>query len=705
MKIDLHCHTKATKQGDGEGRNVTIELFKEKISNADIKIVAITNHNAFDFNQYKELKDAVKDFCQVWPGVEIDIDGKKSKYHLIIVANPDNDELFNEKVKDLFQGENIENCKLKIETVYEKLNGCDVIYIPHMHKKPEISEKDYKALLELVSDNSRVFCEPQDHRSLGVFANHDYNVIIGSDVKDWNDYENSTFAELKLPVESFTQFCLLSKKDDTIVNTLLNKKSSYIIKGKPHRSVSIDLKLFQDVNIIFGQKGTGKSEIVNSLYEAMIAKDIKCTKYVASEKDDDFKNILNNKDMKESVDFVGASKCNEEFENVFSWTDKTPTLFPDYLKWFNTKDNNANKARMKITNASSITEQIPQLFRCHKDDFLNLKESLMFLEKINMTNYLSDEETESLNALLKTLKQSIYRHYSNDFIDILAYKLTNYTIDKIKEIADRDSECMSKPSSTGFKEFVLNRIKLKQNVSTIIENITNKENSEYEYLGTLEGKGKLRIKKLYRMLSDTSKTKEFSSGINALKSIRKQLLEIQENLLVTDIYSKVMQFNLLCEEHSINSSEPFLGKSKLIVSDDGQEYLPSNGEKGILMLQKSLEQDADAYFLDEPELGMGNSYINNTICPQIEKLAKRHKVIVIATHNANIAVRTLPYMSIFRTHENGVYQTYTGNPFNDKLINIIDASDVKSWSYESMHTLEGGKDAFYERKYIYESNN
>ena len=52
MKIDLHCHTKATKQGDRESRNVTPELFAEKIANADVKIVAITNHNLFDIEQY-----------------------------------------------------------------------------------------------------------------------------------------------------------------------------------------------------------------------------------------------------------------------------------------------------------------------------------------------------------------------------------------------------------------------------------------------------------------------------------------------------------------------------------------------------------------------------------------------------------------------------------------------------------------------------
>lgn len=58
MRIDLHCHTKAIKKGDGIGRNVTPELFKTKIEDADIKIVAITNHNAFDFEQYHILGKA-----------------------------------------------------------------------------------------------------------------------------------------------------------------------------------------------------------------------------------------------------------------------------------------------------------------------------------------------------------------------------------------------------------------------------------------------------------------------------------------------------------------------------------------------------------------------------------------------------------------------------------------------------------------------
>jgi hypothetical protein len=100
---------------------------------------------------------------------------------------------------------------------------------------------------------------------------------------------------------------------------------------------------------------------------------------------------------------------------------------------------------------------------------------------------------------------------------------------------------------------------------------------------------------------------------------------------------------------------------------------------------------------------MGNSFIKCSIVPEIIKLAESGKTIIIATHNANIAVLTLPYVSIFREHSDGVYRTYAGNPFSDCLVNVDDDTDEKSWTSESLHTLEGGKEAFYGRKSIYES--
>lgn len=104
MKIDLHCHTRKTKQGDAKTRNVDKDLFSQKILESDVKIVAITNHNLFDYEQFIEFQVSVKEYCQLWPGIELDIscskDGEKTKRgHLIVVANPVNVAKFSEATK------------------------------------------------------------------------------------------------------------------------------------------------------------------------------------------------------------------------------------------------------------------------------------------------------------------------------------------------------------------------------------------------------------------------------------------------------------------------------------------------------------------------------------------------------------------------------------------------------------------------------
>ena len=707
MKIDLHCHTKATKKGDGNARNVTPELFQEKVANADVKIVAITNHNHFDLKQYRLLRDTVKDFCQVWPGVEIDVKGK-TKWHLIVVANPENVNLFDSQVEGLFAGKNLDKCALLMEEVFSALNKCDVIYIPHYHKSPGIKEEDRKRLSELVGDDSRIFLELSNHRSLGVYTNYGYRSIIGSDVKDWNMYDQCEFAELKLPVESFSQFCLLAKRDETIVETLLNKKQSLTLIGKPHESVSVNIKLYQDVNIFFGPKGTGKSELLKSLLSAASASGLSCVDYFAQERGDEFKRLTSTAGMERDITKVSAQLCDEEFCIIAEWKDTNATPFEQYKNWYQTREHSANKKRMKITEAVALPYTKTDNYNQHKEDKNLMRRIIGDIEEIDLDEYLDECTKVKLVELLEVLNQRIALAREKDLIDEYSTKLTNTTISKIKEYADRSTDTVSKPSTTGLIEYAKNRMTLLHAVTSILETLLLPECNEKEYLGELEDKGKIFINYRYRFLQASgSYTKEFDSniGINRLKDIVAALKSIKDNIFADDMPSRIDDLNKKLQEANIKSIKPFLGISKFICDEHGNEYIASNGEQGILLLQRALQKEADAYFLDEPELGMGGSYIDTNIRPLIVNLARRRKYVVVATHNANIAVRTLPYTSIFRTHENGKYITYIGNPFNDALVNIEDKSDVRSWSEECLHTLEGGNEAFYERRDIYESKN
>lgn len=121
----------------------------------------------------------------------------------------------------------------------------------------------------------------------------------------------------------------------------------------------------------------------------------------------------------------------------------------------------------------------------------------------------------------------------------------------------------------------------------------------------------------------------------------------------------------------------------------------------MILLHKELNEDKEIYILDEPEKSLGNDYISEVIVPLLREKAFIGKKIIIATHDANIAVRTLPYNSIYRQHDNNKYYTYIGNPFSNNLKCLENLNEELDWKEISMKTLEGGKIAFGERGKIY----
>lgn len=707
MRIDLHCHTKKVKTGDAYTRNVTKDKFFQKVIEAEVKIIAITNHNQFDYMQYKEFKDVTEGYCDIWPGVELDIIGKADQKgnckrgHLIVIANPKNVELFNTQVQELVNDEDVNTFQIGVKKVYETLGKCDCIYIPHFHKEPKLSDEDIQELGELLPDSSRLFKETSDYRSLGVFSNFDYSVIIGSDVQDWNKYETSKFADIRLPVQTFEQFCLLAKKDVQIIDTLLNQKRKKEIPVSPYKKVNFKLPFYEDINIIFGQKGTGKTEILESLKKYYIENGIAMESYKGNEKDSDFSKMLKVNDIIATPDKLQLDSMRQQFIDVYNWKEELPTSFEKYISWMETKDNNKNKWRMKITECVHIEEGVRD--RKLESDYKYLKEfTESTFEKIDIEKYLDEQERTTLMLLLGKLCENINDAKMQKWNSDKSIKLTNWSIDKIKAIADKCSDTISKPSSVGFYDFAMGRFKLFENVEEICSTFSVEDKVEKEYLGNLEEKGDIYIQTRYRMLTKESRTDEFKQGITVLRNCKLVIDGIKKAVLAENISEEVSKFQEFYDD-GIKDIGAFIGVSKETALENGEIYRPSNGERGILLMQKLLDSESDVYILDEPELGMGNSYITSNILPKLTDLAKRRKTVIIATHNANIAVGTLPYISILRTHENGIYKTYVGNPFYDELRNIDDETDTKNWTQESMHTLEGGKTAFYDRKDIYES--
>jgi ABC-type arginine transport system ATPase subunit len=184
------------------------------------------------------------------------------------------------------------------------------------------------------------------------------------------------------------------------------------------------------------------------------------------------------------------------------------------------------------------------------------------------------------------------------------------------------------------------------------------------------------------------------------KKFANALREVGKHVFQDDLFHHISELNAIEDVDEVKTVYELL-MFKRYFTLDGLPYTPSSGEAAMVLLQKELGADKDVYILDEPEKSLGNEYINDVIVPLIKERAKSGRRVVISTHDANIAVRTLPYCSIYRTHGPEGYSTFVGNPFTNNLVNVSKPEDLLDWKMVSMRTLEGGKAAFGERGKIY----
>lgn len=700
MKIDLHCHTKKTKSGDPDSRSVTPELFARKITNSGVDIVAITNHNVFDITQFKELEKSVFGECLLWPGVEFDVKCINGYGHMLVICNPDNIEEFSKSVTLFTEGFTPDSFIATIENTVRTFEPLDVIFVPHHYKEPALNDDDIKELLKHIHDPSRMFLESA-YRSVGILTNFKNHIVTGSDVQNWDEYDAQNLPELRLPIESFTQFCLLAAKDEQVISTLLNRKKPTVVKITPVVGETLNLMLYPDINVLFGQKGTGKSIILSALLSHFENQGKSCEVYLGSKKEADF-SIFEKIDFESvSSDKLVSNDCHKELESVLGWKEVKITDLSDYIESFESASAKKSRRELKITETPSI-DPIPR--SSASSDYTTAVNVSLSIDSLLDKQYVAADLATQIKILFAKLISAILATYTATWIEENSIYLTNNLVERFRYHADNCTGSKSRPHSTGFRQFSEARINLASSLYPIIKSIKSvPEVTELEFLGLIEGKGSLSVRTRYRFLCSESAAKEYPNTVTPLRSILKELEFIFKKFFLQNIGERLVVLKENCNTRGIKSLSSFVGVRKDYVLNDTIAYSPSNGEKGIILIERVLNKDAEVYLLDEPEMGMGSSFINSLIIPQLNLLARRKKTVLVATHNANIAVRTLPYMSILRDHKNGQYFTFLGNPFSDTLNEVDNRDQPRSWTEESMHLLEGGKEAFYERKRIYES--
>lgn len=708
MLIDLHCHTKAIKRGDGKKRNVDAATFVSRVSRAGVGIVAITNHNAFDLDQYNEFVCAANGAFQIWPGVELDVTSgaEGSHWHMLVVCSPINAHVLDGIIKKLLSGLSPNDCLLKFSDVKAAFQGIDALFISHCHdKRPFVREAELKEIFNAENGPWNYFFEPRTLITVGIMASHGWNMMLGSDIKDWTKYPNCELPQLRLAVDSFEQFVLLAKRDSPTIQTILEKVSPVPMVAHPHADVDVKLPIFKEVNVIFGQKGTGKSEIAKSLKNSVEAQGLTCSSYLGNQKSSQFDALLNVKAVPREPSSLGLEDFKDSVEKICNLEERTPIPLDGFIDWAKTEGNNEKKSRFSISRCMDLPVRTSDDYERHSKNYSDVAAFADNVGNGTYLEYLSAEDSSSLNLLLSKLQNKTIDKRNSEYVCRKSELLANKSLHILKMEIDRKSSTKSIPGSVGYFAFARERLALMRAVRDIKETLKPKEQKSYDYLGRFDNKGVVNLVTAYRLLEPDSRSKEFINKISELKEWKKHFDALSNSFESGDVAKCRSDFSDYVTQTGIDSVKDFIGVRRFVeLASTGIPYDPSDGEKGILLLERVLNQEADWYVLDEPEAGMSNSYIDGVIRPLVVKLGKAGKTVVIATHNANLAVRTLPYSSIYREHQNGQdYKTYIGNPFTDKLVNIDDSSDDVPWSGKSMEVLEGGEEAFFERMRIYEA--
>lgn len=568
-----------------------------------------------------------------------------------------------------------------------------------------LSPKMIELIEKTIEGKYRLFLEPSNYKTLSVMSDNGFRAIMGSDVQDWEKYGSINLPELKLEVDSFNKFLLLAKKDVTTINTLLQKKEKkdidISIKLKNKKVVNQTIPIYNDINVIFGLKGTGKSCIIDGLCDKYIKDGIDCSIYRAKDVDYTIKSMQTiNDNEKFEVEF-DLNILSKFIEKISKWRDNNPTSLSNYIEYIETKDNNKNKKRLGITKLKPIKNNSTEKYDEYLEKRKKIDNIINEYENNNLYEFLDDNDKN----ILKEINNKIYIKYDSftkeEYIKYKSIELSNDCITRIKEKADLLSSSKSIPNGTGFFEFAKNRLTLKNQTNNILKLLGETKKIEEEKIGNLDEDKEVFLRKEYKTFFDNETGFKFGQTAATLKSVLKTLKNIN-NKSLEDVNEYIKLFNQELKDNNIQATD-FIGIKKYFINSKGEAYEPSDGERIMLILDRALFENKEVYILDEPERSLGNNFINDVVLPRINELAKLKKTIIIATHNANIAVRTLPFVSILKEYTKGEYKTYIGNPFINKLINQDNEEDFKNWKDESIRVLEGGNEAFYDREDVYES--
>ncbi len=156
VRFDCHLHTKSDKEFKyDDEENKFLERYINKLKEKEINVGIITNHNKFNYNEFKNLKKkAIKDEIFLIPGVELSVKEGSNGLHVLIAFSEEWISNGNDKINAF-----LDSAFINVTENRENENTrCDYDLF-HLIEALNRTQKDYFIIFAHVDQKSGIFYE------------------------------------------------------------------------------------------------------------------------------------------------------------------------------------------------------------------------------------------------------------------------------------------------------------------------------------------------------------------------------------------------------------------------------------------------------------------------------------------------------------------------------------------------------------------
>lgn len=570
MKIDFHSHTKKTKKDvKNSKRELKLDQYEKYIElrkNNNVGVIAITNHNFFDLEQYEKLEKLAGEDIMFLPGVELDVFNEKTnkKYSIVILCNPIFSDQFNEFILNISKNYLDKNEYINLEELFfeiDNLNEIDLMFSTPLGKadsEKKIDKNEYEYIDKYcIKKNFMHLAEVSNlaKDNAKVFSNNDLIVVSGSDSNDAIDIDYEKLRDYKFVDGPLLGFNGLKKMLEIhkIHNINNNEKDEEEIKII-EKDDKFNIRVSKGLNLILGSYASGKSSILKQIikYFSIKGNNVINTIYESNninEKHNDFIKDLEKVFLKElseklSLDYslFNDDNLKIKMEHVNNSINNFKTKWDECKKAIESK-----KTFFNISNVTTNFFYLKQWEALFKKEYLSHNDiDNLFINEI----IINEKAINTIIDYLEKMKNN-ENFYPKNIYNLRNSSFWNYFMDFYKNEIDKDS------------------------IDKLISNLIDTKNEQKNYINKLKI-GFYFARTIYKF---GEKSKEIISKNKAINTIN--------NFGLFDSFEKIYLLKKDIRKTICFINKKDIEKEHLLGNINGSEYLKikfiaiNNKKKGI----------------------------------------------------------------------------------------------------------------------------